>query len=130
MTRITQCMGAGMSGTQHTAGALRVTDGRLNDGDHILIGGPLDDGVCIAAVDFQTTAKRGQAWNTKDPEGRANADRLALCWNAHDGLVAALEWVADLDEDIVAQLDIASVRNLLRMNAAKARAALAKAVQS
>ena len=30
-------------------------------------------------------------------DGEANAERLALCWNTHEGLVAALE--AMLDDD-------------------------------
>lgn len=60
-------------------------------------------------------------------ERRANAELIVSRVNSHDGLVAALKWISDLDEAVVAQLDVASVRNLLKMNAAKARAALKKA---
>lgn len=61
---------------------------RGNDGSFILMGGDQnsDDRKRIAVVDFHGKAKRGELYRAPDPEGLANAHRLAACWNVMDGI--------------------------------------------
>lgn len=41
-----------------------------------------------------------------DPEGKANAARLVLCWNSHDDLKKTLaDIVAEWDENEIGQID-------------------------
>ena len=65
--------------TQHTAGKL-----------------PVDGDWALNATPRRLVANCGGYTDTSDPttsgaENRANAEHLALCWNSHDDLVAALE---------------------------------------
>ena len=50
----------------------------LNDGSRPILAGQGDDRKRIAVVDMQTSAKRGQAYNTHCPERDANARLIAL----------------------------------------------------
>jgi hypothetical protein len=61
-----------------------------------------------------------------DSERKANASRLALCWNMHDELIAALESVIDCHETgILGQQGINGDRARSKL-AQQARAAIAK----
>jgi hypothetical protein len=57
-------------------------------------------------------------------ESAANAERLALCWNAHDALVDALQGIVD---DDASQTSLADQRARWDDRMAVARAALALA---
>jgi len=46
---------------------------------------------CIALVNCQADYKRGHGHESECAERDANAARLALCWNAHDALLAYTE---------------------------------------
>lgn len=66
---------------------------RHNDGSFVIVKDTGDERGPVATATFQGKAKRGQAWNTDDPEGLANARLIA----AAPDLLAALEAVSRLD---------------------------------
>ena len=63
---------------------------QANDGSFTIMlryGPDSDDVKPLCAVSFHGAAKRGQAWQTPDPEGEANARRIVELWNAANGEV-------------------------------------------
>jgi hypothetical protein len=55
---------------------------RENNGDWIIMVGPRDEAQRLCTVSMRAEAKRGKGWQTPDPEGFANAERLVALWNA------------------------------------------------
>ena len=67
---------------------------RHNDGSFVIIAGAGDERTPVATATFQGHAKRGQAWNTEDPVGLANAYLVAAAPDLkrdRADLLAALE---------------------------------------
>jgi hypothetical protein len=58
--------------------------GRENNGDWILMLGDDEEAVRFGTVSMVAKAKRGQGWNTPDPEGFARAQAICDMWNARD----------------------------------------------
>lgn len=73
---------------------------RGNDGSFILMGGDRksEDRKRIAVVDFHGKAKRGELYRAPDPEGLANAHRLAACWNFMYGIEDPTNFMAEVYE--------------------------------
>ena len=98
--------------TSHTPGKLYVSK---SSNDSLLAGEP-GRTLYIARV-FGTGGKSGGEWSETD---KANAERLAHCWNCHDDLVAALK-------EILADVDAGNAETKAASRWARAHAVIAKA---
>jgi hypothetical protein len=115
--------------TRHSPGPLAVAGTYLHATD-VKVRGVMDDATLPVARMVEHMQRREDEW-------RANAARLALCWNMHDDLVAALKTARDYVIDEINQCEAARGRAGLavpvmvyREDLARIDAALAKASPS
>lgn len=109
-----------MSG-KHTPGLLSVKRGQFGSSVFVIYGAdgfPIAQTVSNSSPEGMERARRG--------EHEENARRLALCWNTHDALLAALVMVRDADDDCIRD-GLPRIPNLPR---AKIDAAISRATGS
>lgn len=79
---------------EHIPGKLNLTD--MTERDKLTVYIESEEGL-VAEVNGEREHDGAQWIDTdENKEQRANAARLALCWNTHDALVEALEWALPL----------------------------------
>ena len=105
----------GQSETKHTRGELRLNKRQDEPAPTQLLGGEFGDDIVADCSLFIT----GRNYD----EAAANAARIALTWNCHDELVAALR---DMQQHWHHMIGLTSPKTFHDLNA-RAEAALAKA---
>ena len=106
----------------HTKGELAYSF--EGDGSARVLGQIGDDTTSVASVAVLTMRHRSV------DEVRANAQRLALCWNSHDDLLAALRAIVDRDFTYFDGVVVGAQRDITFAEVHAARAAIAKATGS
>lgn len=97
-----------MGQVKHTAGDIRLGSTLISDGTHISVMLAIQSRIVgsfatVLPNDFHNGFAED---NARAEEHEANAARLALCWNSHDGLVKALRSIlADVEQGAIPNRD-------------------------